>query len=288
MMYKFLRFFKEGKGILALNIVIVTALGWSVSLWVNQFISGSAVKIPKYSPPASKTASNSQQFVDYSVITKKNIFNPVGPASLTNKPASDEIILSSLPIKLVGTILGEIKSRNVAIIEINADKQQGLYKPSELVAGATIVSVSSYEVILNNKGQLESLEMEYGPGSPPGTRTRQSSSRVSQTPGRVTMEKNFFDAQKANAGELMTQVRALPNKAPDGSINGFQLYEISKDSLYDKAGLQNLDVIQRVNGQPLNSVESGLDLFNALKNDTHFTLDIVRNKENKTLRVDVQ
>jgi general secretion pathway protein C len=66
------------------------------------------------------------------------------------------------------------------------------------------------------------------------------------------------------------------------------LYEIGKDSLYDKVGLKNQDVIQRVNGQALNSVETGLDLFNALKNDTHFTLDIIRNKENKTIRVDVQ
>jgi general secretion pathway protein C len=106
--------------------------------------------------------------------------------------------------------------------------------------------------------------------------------------GKVLMDRRYFDSQKGNINDMMTQIRAIPNMTPAGAVDGFQLFEIAKDSIYDKVGLKNQDVLQRVNGQPLNSVETGLDLFNALKNDNHFVLDILRNKENKSITVNIQ
>jgi general secretion pathway protein C len=289
MNYKILRFFKEGKGLLLVNIAVVACLGWAVSLWVNQFISNKAAKIPAYSPPMTNNIQTIQMNTDYSVITKKNIFNPVGPSGLAGA-TSGEVVPSTLPLKLVGTIISGNKDSSMAIIE-GADKQQELYKMNDQVGGATIIRIERFEIILSNGGRLESLAIDFGQiGTPADTGKKGAAPgvQVAQTAGRIIMDKGYFNAQKKNTSELMTQIRAIPFAGKDGVISGFQLFEVAKDSMYDRVGLKNQDVIQRVNGQPLTSVESGLDLFNALKNDTHFTLDIVRNRENKTIRVDVQ
>ncbi len=289
MTYKMSRFFREGKGIMLLNIAVMLCLGWAVSMWVNQFISRKAGIIPKYAPPTTSKVQNIQLNTDYSVIIKKNIFNPPGPHPLA--AAIGEVGPITLPLRLMGTIISANKKESVAIVETTQDKQQGLYKINELVGGALIVRIDRFEVVVNNNGRLESLTIDFGQvggpadaakkGAPPGVQAVQNA-------GRVIMDKSYFEAQKKNTSELMTQIRAIPNMGKEGAINGFQLFEVAKDSIYDRVGLKNQDVVQRVNGQALTSVESGLDLFNALKNDTHFTLDIVRNKENKTIRVDIQ
>jgi general secretion pathway protein C len=288
MMYKLARFFREGKGLLLINLVAVASVGWGISLWVNQLTyAKKSATVPAYTPPTPRKAQNIQMNADYSVITKKNIFNPSTPSTLAG-PASGEVVPCTLPLKLVGTILSDNKSQSMAIIETqDKEKLQGLYKIQEQVGGATIIRIESFEVILNNNGRLESLATDFGKLGGDADAGKKGAPGV-QTSGHVIMDKSYFDNQKKNTSDLMTQVRALPNMGANGAINGFQINEIGKDSLYDRVGLKNMDVIQRVNGQSLTSVESGLDLFNALKNDTHFTLDIVRNKQNQTIKVDVQ
>lgn len=287
MKYKLLRFFREGKGLLLLNMAVVACLGWAVSLWINQYIAKKGAVIPKYIPPTTSGVQNIQMTTDYSVITRKNIFNPGAAHPIAS--ASGEVGSCSLPIKLVGTIVSNNKFNSFAIVETTQDKQQGLYKINEQVAGASIIRIDAFEVIFNNNGRLESCEIDFGKtGGDDAGKKGAAGVQVGQAAGRVIMDKSYFEGQKKNTSDLMTQIRAIPNMGPNGAINGFQLFEVAKDSIYDRVGLKNQDVISRVNGQALTSVESGLDLFNALKNDTHFTIDIVRNKENKTIKVDVQ
>lgn len=271
-----------------LNLAVVLCLGWAVSLWVNQFISRKAAVIPKYSPPTASKAQGIQLNTDYSVIIKKNIFNPGAAHPLG--AVTGEVTPITLPLRLVGTIISAKKNESVAIVETTQDKQQGLYKINDQVGGALIVRIDRFEVVVNNNGRLESLTIDFGQAGGPAGAAKKGMPGVQagQNAGRVLMDKSYFESQKKNTSELMTQVRAIPFTGKEGAIDGFQLFEVAKDSIYDRVGLKNQDVIQRVNGQALTSVESGLDLFNALKNDTHFTLDIVRNKENKTIRVDIQ
>ncbi|MBI3582259.1 MAG: hypothetical protein HY098_09355, partial [Nitrospinae bacterium] len=254
------RFFREGKGIMLLNITVVLCLGWAVSLWVNQFISRKASVIPKYAPPPASKAQNIQLNTDYSVITRKNIFNPV--ASHTLAAATGEVGPVTLPLRLMGTIISANKNESAAIVETTQDKQQGLYKVNDQVGGALVVRIDRYEVVINNNGRLESLTIDFGQaGGPADTAKKGAAQGVQavQTAGHVIMDKSYFEAQKKNTSELMTQIRAIPNMGKEGAINGFQLFEVAKDSIYDRVGLKNQDVVQRVNGQPLTSVESGLD-----------------------------
>jgi len=295
MKFALIRFFKEGSGILLINIAVVAGLGWVSALWVGQFVSARMSAIPPYSPPQVERTLQGQAGGDYSILARKNIFNPAG----VYLPAVGGAITDcTLPLKLMGTIIADNKMDNAAIILNIQDKQQDLYRiNNKLIQGAVITGISRFEVLINNGGRMERLSINFGdemsggamemPGSK-GAHTV-SGAAVSMTgEGKVLMDRRYFDSQKGNINDMMTQIRAIPNMTPSGAVDGFQLFEIAKDSIYDKVGLKNQDVLQRVNGQPLNSVETGLDLFNALKNDNHFVLDILRNKENKSITVNIQ
>lgn len=257
-------------------------------------ISSRIATVPAYAPPKpGGGGALSSIHTDYSAITQKNLFNPgikTGPA-----PISAEIGPCTLPFHLVGTILTGDKKEAVAIIENNSTKEQNLYHINDTLAqGAVINQINRLEVIITNNGRRERMSIEFGeivPGQMAKTSfgALPAGSQVAKIgENQVMMDKRFFDAQKSNMNDLMTQIRAVPHMGAEGTINGFQLFEIVKESIYDKVGLKNQDVLKRVNGQAINSVEGGLDLFNALKNDNHFTLDIVRNNQNKTITVDIQ
>ncbi len=277
-----------------INIAAVTALVWTLTLWAGQIISAKMVSVPAYSPARPNTALINTPTADYSAIKHRNLFYPM--AQQSPSAVAGEIPISSLPYKLVGTILSHNTKESAAILETGA-KEQSLYRSNDsLVQGAFITQISRFEVIVSNNGRLERILINFGDmPAQSGERSGASSgglpagSQVAMLgENKIVMDKRFFESQKSNMNDLLTNIRAVPNVAPDGSINGFQVFEIVKDSLYDKIGLKNMDVIQRVNGQPLTSMQGGLDLFNALKNDNHFVIDLTHNSQNKTLTIDVQ
>ncbi len=278
---------------LLINIAAVAILVWTLTLWAGQVISAKMVSLPTYSAPKPNAGMMSAPVADYSAIKHRNLFYPL--AQQSPGTVAGEIPLSSLPYKLVGTILSHNPKDSAAILEAGA-KEQNLYRINDsLLKGAFITQISRYEVIVSNTGRLERIPINFGDIPAAGEKGRQSfgglpaGTQVSMLgDNQIVMDKRFFETQKSNMNELLTNIRAVPNAAPDGSINGFQLFEIVKDSLYDKIGLKNQDVVQRVNGQALTSMEGGLDLFNALKNDNHFVIDVMRNNQSKTLTVDVQ
>ena len=279
---------------LLINIASIALLVWTLTLWAGQMISAKMVSLPAYSPPKPNAGMMNAPAADYSAIKSRNLFYPLAQQSPGG--VAGEIPLSSLPYKLVGTILSHNAKDSVAILEAGA-KEQGLYHINDsLLQGAFITQISRFEVIVSNKGHLERIPIYFGDMPTTGAEKGRASfgglpagSQVAMMgDNQVVMDKRFFETQKSNMNELLTNIRAVPNTTPDGSINGFQVFEIVKDSLYDKIGLKNQDVVQRVNGQALTSMEGGLDLFNALKNDNHFVIDVSRNNQNKTITVDVQ
>jgi len=56
-----------------------------------------------------------------------------------------------------------------------------------------------------------------------------------------------------------------------------KLYSIRRGSIYSRLGLQNGDVVERINGSELNNIETGLELFGRLRGGSRIDVDIRRN-----------
>ncbi len=75
------------------------------------------------------------------------------------------------------------------------------------------------------------------------------------------------------------QARIVP-AFKDGVATGFKLFSIRPDSLYTKIGIQNGDVIKRINGFDINSPDKALEVYTKLKESNRIEIEIDRNGAN--------
>ena len=59
----------------------------------------------------------------------------------------------------------------------------------------------------------------------------------------------------------------------NGQANGFKLFQIQPGSLYSNIGIENGDVITRINGYEVNSPDKALEVYQKLRESTHVTIE---------------
>jgi general secretion pathway protein C len=155
---------------------------------------------------------------------------------------------------------------------------------------ATVVRIESFRVyIFNNQAR----RYEYLAMGAEGQRARPRSS-VSGPPvegegirkvGANSYEIDQSELNRAltNIGKLMTEARAMPESDGQGNIIGFKIISMKEGSLFEKIGLEKMDVLVRVNGNNLSSPEAALGLFSKLRFQERFSIDIKRGDRSVTL-----
>ena len=94
-------------------------------------------------------------------------------------------------------------------------------------------------------------------------------------------------ASTENMNQILTQARALPYMEA-GKTVGFRISEIVPGSIYEKIGLQNGDVIQKVNSQDVDDPGKFFQLYQGLKEEKSITIDLMRNGQRQTLNYEIR
>jgi general secretion pathway protein C len=84
-----------------------------------------------------------------------------------------------------------------------------------------------------------------------------------------------LDKLMNSSGCLVTQARIVPSMK-NGKANGFKLFSIRKGSIYSKIGIQNGDVIQRINGYEITSPDKALEIYTKLKDAKTIRIELTR------------
>ncbi len=155
--------------------------------------------------------------------------------------------------------------------------------------------------ILNtSEGRIEYLALNEPPASgepppPPAIKSEEPKGDGKDIgEGIVKTGENTYGVPRAavdgalnNLSELATQARVVP-AFEGGKAVGFKLFSIKPGSLYSKIGLQNGDVINRINGYEMSSPEKGLEVYSKLKDSTNITVDVKRRGKPMTLDYAIQ
>jgi general secretion pathway protein C len=195
----------------------------------------------------------------------------------------DGPVPTTLPLKLLGTLVSLHPSASIAsVYEGTARRTLSVWTGAEL-QGAQVVAIERTRVLLLNAGRLEfvSKDSEQGtpgkeppPAAPPTQPNTSASPGVSVRqvgPGSYEVSRQELDVALANPNQLLMQARVIP------SHQGFKMFSIRPDSLYARIGLQNGDVLQRINGLSLNNVQDGLEAFHKLRESSRIELQVERN-----------
>ncbi len=87
--------------------------------------------------------------------------------------------------------------------------------------------------------------------------------------------------------KVLQDAKATPNMV-NGQIKGFRLTRIREDSIYQKAGLQNDDVVMEINGVPLNNAASAIRLLQGLRNENEIEVIVDRGGSQIPMSLSIQ
>lgn len=217
-------------------------------------------------------------------------------------------VKSGLHAQLVGAVLSDHPRSSIASITDLGSRETRVYGVGDELLGATLLSIerlrdendatgAGFKVaaILCNGGRKEYVDFEPGAGAggaPAGPRPMARAGREEPpsppaganpaegvkklADNRYEIQKKFIDETLSNLNNVATQARIVPS-FKNGVANGFKLFSIQPGSLYSAIGVENGDVIQRINGYEMNSPDKALEVYQKLRESPHITIEIERN-----------
>ena len=96
-----------------------------------------------------------------------------------------------------------------------------------------------------------------------------------------------FDSTMGNLSAIATQARIVPAFDESGKSIGFKLLNVVPDSIYTKVGLQDGDIITKINGYEINSPDKALELYQMRSTAKQLNIDFKRDGVSKTADVSI-
>ncbi len=224
---------------------------------------------------------------NYSVIFEKNLFGSEAPG-IKGEGASPA--KTAADIKLIGTVSGGEDS-SYAIIE--EEREQVVYKLYQNTKdGLKIVKITYRSITLKRPDGtkmdipvFDDMNIVELKSSNKGASAGSSVKRVSDS--RFIVDQREVAGSLENMNQLLTQARVVP-VIDNGKTTGFRIFEITPNSLYQKIGLVNGDVIQRINGIEIDDPNKFFQTYQSLKDEKSISVDIVRNGAKQSLSYEIR
>jgi general secretion pathway protein C len=261
-----------------------------VALWLAPPVA--ALLSPEDEAPAPATQPQ-LPLSSYAIIYTRDLFNSVKAPVQADSIAATT---STGVLKLWGTAIRE-RDRAFAIIEDLSTRTQGLYREGDVIAqGVTLSQVGWDRVLINRNGRLETLTLIPTEVPVPSQLVtsatpveREDKSGIRQL-GQDNFQIDRREVEQAmnSLNELFTQVRAVPYANTEGETQGFRLFSIKPQSLIDRLGLKNGDIVQRVNGIELSDPSTAFGLLQELQGHAQVRVDVLRNHQAVTLSYDIR
>lgn len=287
------------------HLLFLFGVMFLVSRTVNAFIEVSLLPLPTGQARTVAVAPRVEPLAQLNVDTVARVTGlPVPkPEPEVVEPTEPSVDLNSAPVhttlrlKLLGTLVSDaFPEWSVASIQDVVTLKTNTYMIGDRVQGAEIVEVERLRVIIINNNRREFIDATPGGGEaiavapPPSPVIAAAPVRAEAPPdskglgaGVKQLSDNDYEIPRAeidktlsNLNDVAMQARIVP-AFKDGVAQGFKLFSIRPDSIYTKIGIQNGDVIKRINGYDLNSPEKALEIYSKLKEAARIDIEVERN-----------
>jgi len=273
---------KEEKTVYTLALVaLLTVSAYFLADTVDAMIGRSLDAAPKFTTPLERDRAGLEprrELRDYSSILERGLFGE-GKA-----PANGPAAQASTSYKLIGTIEG--LSFAGAVLE-DATGQVFYRMHQKLPDGSMIVKVMRDKILLK-MAEGATLELQIVDDTKIVSMTKAGGEGVKRlADGKFMVDQKEMLASTENMNQILTQARALPYME-GGKTVGFRISEIVPGSLYEKIGLTNGDVIQRVNSQEVDDPSKFFQLYQGLKTEKNISIDLIHGGSRQTLNYEIR
>ncbi len=269
---------------LALLVLVICLAAFGVSAALRATLDAVPPPAGDALPPRAAAAIGPLEA--YEAIAARDIFNP------PDRARAARAATGRLRLRGVGLFGGEAR----AAIEDVVAHRQDLYGVGDEIGGARLAAITWDHVTLARDGVEETLEVEPAGADPRGEEAPQAETQVAAAPtpsirrtgaNAYVVDRRELGGTVDNMSGLLTQLRAVA-EVEDGRPVGFRLFQIRDDSLFRRLGLENGDVVQRVNGTAIGDPAALLGFLQRLRTEPRVALDIVRGGTPRTLVYDLR
>lgn len=223
---------------------------------------------------------------DYEIITGRNLFRTTLKTVAGNESEglfdSDQ---KAMDLDLKGTVACDA-SFGFAVIE-EAGKKQKLYRLGDKIGSYKLEKITRNSATLKSGDRSinlkikETLQGSLLPNRPAG--------QTGGMPGvpRLNLSKREVNENLSNLGTVMNQAVVRPFMVR-GAQEGYLISNIAHNSLYEKIGLQNGDIIVDINNNQMQSANDVLQMLNAMQSGGSINLNIKRRGKNETINYSIE
>jgi general secretion pathway protein C len=247
--------------------------------------------IPEPEAPSTVTRAQTTQVVqsnnnntNLSVLLAQNIFGEPSSAPVVIETDISDAPETKLNLTLTGVVASTNDQDGAAIIA--RSNRQATYGIGDKIDGtrATLHRVFADRVIISNQGSKETLMLD-------GVEfTKASQAQVVSPPTRTAPaapEKAVVNA------DVVASLRQNPTKFTDfiainparqnGQVTGYRVSPGKDAAFFKQVGLQNGDVITKINGLDLTDQRSAMRAMQSLRQANELSLTLLRNGQPQTL-----
>ena len=248
------------------------------------------------------------------MIVERNIFGATEkseppPAVEEKEEIIETLEETTLQLSLLGTVAGDPESGRAIILDKKVNSQN-IYRVGDSVQDAEIRQILRGKVVLRRGEKDEILTMVEADDKPQptaaaardtrrvsrGRRARsqpqveeplEESATVEPEEEIIAIAQDELQGSINDLNQLMTQVRIRPYFR-QGKPEGLIVSQIQADSIFEKLGLMNGDIIASVNGNQMSSPEEAFQLYNSLNSGSQVSIEITRRGQKKLFTYDIQ
>ena len=274
---------KENKSLYVLVLVaFLTLSAYFLADTVDAMIGRSLEAAPRFTTPRERdrpVLEPRRELSDYASILDRGLFGE-------GRGSSGGPAVESSSYKLTGTIEGG--SFSGAVLEDSTG--QAFYRiHQKLPDGSQIIKVKRNKVTLQ-RPDGSTTEILVADDDKIVTIQSQGNAAVGVkrlSDGKYMVDQREMLASTENMSQILTQARALPYME-QGKTVGFRISEITPGSIYEKIGLLNGDVIQKVNSQEVDDPAKFFQLYQGLRTERFIAIDLIRGGARQTLNYEIR
>lgn len=293
-----------------LNLLFIALGAYFVAGAANSVLARSIRVVPSLDtapPPRHQAGSLQHVPQQFTRIAERNLFgvkrenlSPVPAAAAADTLAAGAFSESQLkPCSLSGVdvsaalVAEGAPEWSMAVIVMNNEPQvfsinEGQNRISD---DATVVDIRDRSIVVRRRDHYELCHCDE---DKPQTFTAMAPTQAPSASGVTKTGETTFTIDRSevnnafdNLSQVATQARIVPS-FKNGKPNGFKLFSIKPGSIYSKIGLQNGDVIQKINGYEINSPDKALEVYQKLKEASNVTIDMQRRGQAMTHNYSIQ
>jgi general secretion pathway protein C len=216
------------------------------------------------------------QLQDYGIINERNLFlstlKSVGDKQLEGGLFDAD--QKNMDFELKGTVAFNTSSGFI-VIEERGNHKQKLYRLEDRIGQAKLIKITrntatllsgDREITLKVKATMEGTLL---PDSP-ATGTKQAVFR------KLSLSRRLVNENLDDLKSIMSQAVVRPY-LKEGVQEGYIISNVAPNSLYEKMGLQNGDIVIDINNRRMHSADDLLQMMNLMQSGKSISLNIKRN-----------